>query len=116
MRLTSTARRPRITYMRSWRRVVVSLALLLAFTGTVWANCATVDVQEMQMACCQNGQSQVTLAKATTIVKPTLVPLAAVAPPQFSIAMPRGQAIFDERPGVIPFRPPSYIAFSTLLI
>ena len=94
----------------------MSLALLIAFTGTVWANCATVDVQEMQMACCQSGQSQVTLAKTITIVKPTLVPLAAVAPPQLSLAMTGRHVVRDERPGVIPLSPPSYIVFSTLLI
>jgi hypothetical protein len=122
--------------MRSWRRVIVAVLALTAFSASAWADCFSDSSEPQQMACCSGGhescpmhdsttgccptvsagQPQATVVKAATAVAPALHVIAAiVAHVPTPAAAVRDTAHDASPPGAI-FQPPAYIAFSGLLI
>jgi hypothetical protein len=135
-RLTSRRRPLTISDMRSWRRVIVCMLVLTAFSASAWASCFGDSEGPQPMACCHAGheqcpmhdsaaaccptvstsQPQATVVKAATAVAPTLrvfaTPVAHTPSPATSLRHREPHT----SPPRAPRHSPPYIAFSTLLL
>ena len=121
--------------MRSWRRVIVAVLALTAFSSSAWADCFSGGSEPQQMACCSGGHEscpmpestaaccpavstsqQATVVKAATVVAPALRVVAAAVAYVPAPATGLQETARDASPPGAIFQPPPYIAFSALLI
>ena len=129
---------PTIAEMRSWRRAILAVLVLTAFSGSAWANCTGDEPSDTsRMVCCAGGHdqcpmhdakatccklsvtpapSQATLAKITSVSAPDYrsIDFVVVVAVLESTNVGRHSAASSSPPNRI--QPPPYIAFSALLI
>lgn len=127
--------------MRSWQRSFVAGILIVALGASTWATCVEGEMspETQQMACCTNGhdacgpkdspadccqkdgpkqRDSITIAKARCDTVPVrIVPVEWATVPDFSSLDSRHRRVLHNSSPPSPSpSPPSYIAFSTLLI